>query len=162
MSVSPHLEAVHPLPDNQTADHAVSTISQLSSEFQAGDKRPFFLAVGFHKPHLPFVASEEFFRYYPTSSIRLPPDHETPPTDMPSVAWSKYGELLAYSDQSKLNATGNPGTKLPDDDVLDLRRAYYAAVTQTDAMLGKVIAALEASPFKDNTVISLWGGEWAL
>jgi len=169
MAVPAHLEAIHPLPDNQTAHHAVQIFSQLSSEFQAGDKRPFFLAVGFHKPHLPFIASEEFFNYYPASAIQLPPDHETPPTGMPPVAWSKYAELRNYVDQSKLNATGNPGTKLPDDDVLDLRRAYYAAVTQTDAMLGKVIAALEASPFKDNTVIAFWGdhgwqlgehGEW--
>jgi len=168
MAVSPKVEAAHPLPDNQTAHHAISTIEQLTTEYQAGDKRPFFLAVGFHKPHLPFVASEEFFEYYPASAINLPPN-QYPPSGMPHVAWSSYGELRAYADQAKLNATGNPGSKLPEDDVLALRRAYYAAVTQTDAMLGKVMAALEASPFKDNTVISFWGdhgwqlgehGEW--
>lgn len=169
MSVPPSLEAAHPLPDNQTANHAVQKLHELTADFNGGDTRPFFLAVGFHKPHLPFIASEEFFKYYPESAVQLPPDHEQPPTDMPKVAWSSWGELRGYSDQSKLNATGNPGSKLPDPDVLALRRAYYAAVTQTDAMLGKVMAALEASPFKDNTVISFWGdhgwqlgehGEW--
>lgn len=61
------------------------------------------------------------------------------------------------------------GTVLPDWDVLALRRAYYASVSQTDAMLGKVMDALNASPFAKNTVVSFWGdhgwqlgehGEW--
>ena len=49
------------------------------------------------------------------------------------------------------------GTVLPDWDVLALRRAYYASVSQTDAMLGKVMDALNASPFAKNTVVSFWG-----
>lgn len=131
--VPPEQEAKYPLPDNQTADFAVATLERLAREKKAGDTRPFFLAVGFHKPHLPFVASKQFFDHYPPTAIQLPPDHEMPPKDMPAVAWSSYGELRAYADQVKLKATGAPGTKLPDDDVLALRRAYYAAVSQVRA-----------------------------
>ena len=168
MAVPPEAEAAFPLPDNQTADHAVSTLAKLKDEYAAGDTRPFFLAVGFHKPHLPFVASAEFFVPYPPSEIHLPPDQQ-PPAGMPPVAWSSYGELRNYVDQAKYNASGNPGTVLPQEDVLALRRAYYASVTQTDAMVGKVMAALTASGFEDNTVVSIWGdhgwqlgehGEW--
>ena len=168
MPVDPATEAAHPLPDNQTANYAIETLATLEEEFAAGDTRPFFLAVGFHKPHLPFVASEQFFDLYPESVVQLPPDNQ-PPAGMPPIAWSNYGELLAYKDQSRLNQSGAPGTVLPEWDVLALRRAYYASVSQTDAMLGKVIAALDASPFAKNTVISFWGdhgwqlgehGEW--
>lgn len=179
--IVPHaLEAEHPLPDNQTADHAIKTLSYFTSEYQryqdavaeAVEKRepapaaikPWFLAVGFHKPHLPFVASEQFFAKYPTASISLPPDQQ-PPEGMPPVAWSSYGELTKYIDQASLKPrpSGMPGTVLPHEDVLELRRAYYASITQTDAMLGKVLDALAASPFQDNTVIAIWGDHgWQL
>ncbi len=62
---------------------------------------------------------------------------------MPAIAWQNYGELRSYADIAALNASGDPGTVLPKDEVLDLRRAYYAAVTQTDFMVGKVLAALQ-------------------
>jgi iduronate 2-sulfatase len=144
-AVPAEAEAKNPLPDNQTAIHAVQHIEKLSVEYEdnggeegvkSGATRPFFLAVGFHKPHLPFVASAQYFDYYSPSVVKLPDDNQ-PPHGMPPVAWSNGGELLNYQDQPK-NATGAPGTDLPDADVLDLRRAYYASVTQTDDMLGKV------------------------
>lgn len=88
-----------------------------------------FVAVGFHKPHLPFVASEQFFDdFYPTGAIQLPPDQQ-PPAGMPPVAWSAYGELRNYQDEA--NHSGAPGTVLPKDDVLALRRAYYASVVSS-------------------------------
>jgi iduronate 2-sulfatase len=168
MSVSPELEAQHALPDNQTADNAIASLERLARRTGSAAAKPWFLAVGFHKPHLPFVASQQFFDLYPTADVALPPDQQ-PPAGMPEIAWSSYGELLAYSDQKSLNASGDPGTVLPKDDVVALRRAYYASVSQTDAMVGRVMAALAASPFASNTVISLWGdhgwqlgehGEW--
>ena len=115
------------------------------------------------QPHLPFVASEQFFDdFYPPSEIELPPNQQ-PPDGMPPVAWSSYGEIRAYSDIKALNATGAPGTVLPKQDVLDLRRAYYASVTQTDFMLGKVMSELKRGPFASNTVVSIWGDHgWQL
>lgn len=161
-SVPGPLEAKHPLPDNQTADHAVETLKALAEKHVAGAK-PWFVAVGFHKPHLPFVASEQFFDdFYPASEIELPPNQQ-PPEGMPPVAWSSYGEIRAYSDIKALNATGAPGTVLPKQDVLELRRAYYASVTQTDFMLGKVMSELKSGPFASNTVVSIWGDHgWQL
>lgn len=168
MAVDKATEALHPLDDNLTADHAVEILDTLKASRAAGDDRPFFMAVGFHKPHLPFVASQEFFDLYPMESISLPYNQQ-PPEGMPKVAWSNYGELRNYDDQAALNATGQPGTVLPEQDVLELRRAYYASMSQTDAMIGKVLAALERTGEADNTVISFWGdhgwqlgehGEW--
>lgn len=168
MSVDPATEATHPLPDQQIAVQATATLRQLGAQRDAGDPRPFFLAVGFHKPHLPFVASSKYFKYYPPSSVELPPDQQ-PPKGMPPIAWSPYGELRGYSDQKTLNASGAPGTVLPSQDVLALRRAYYAAVTQTDDMVGRVLKTLEEIGEANNTVVSLFGdhgwqlgehGEW--
>jgi len=168
MAVDKETEALYPLDDNLTADNAVQVLDTLKASRAAGDDRPFFMAVGFHKPHLPFVASQEFFDLYPMDSVSLPYNQQ-PPEGMPKVAWSAYGELRNYADQASLNATGQPGTVLPEQDVLQLRRAYYAAVSQTDAMIGKVLAALEHTGESDNTVISFWGdhgwqlgehGEW--
>jgi iduronate 2-sulfatase len=74
-------------------------------------------------------------------------------------AWSSYGEILAYSDIQKLNASGAPGTVLPRQIVLELRRAYYSAVSHTDDQLGAVLKSLRANGFAENTVISLWGDQ---
>jgi len=167
VAVPPSIEAKHPLPDTQIAERAVMVLQNMSSVLDEGQN--FFLAVGFHKPHLPFIFPESFLSLYPNSSIQLPPDQQ-PPSNMPKIAWSSYGELRNYYDQTQLNATGRPGTVLPSWDVLELRRAYVAAVSYTDWCLGRVLDALENSPYANNTVISLFGdhgwqlgehGEWA-
>lgn len=166
-AVPASIEKEHPLPDTQVAERAIATLKNMST--QLSSNQPFFLAVGFHKPHLPWIFPESFLNKYPNSSIELPPDQQ-PPRNMPHVAWSTYGELRNYYDQSKLNATGQPGTVLPSWDVLELRRAYVSAVSYTDSLVGRVLDALAASPFANNTVISVFGdhgwqlgehGEWA-
>jgi iduronate 2-sulfatase len=168
MSVPPEVEATNALPDSQIADEAVKTLDSLTQQRAAGDKRPFFLAVGFHMPHLPFVASSKYYDYYPNSSIELPYNQQ-PPAGMPAVAWQTYGELRGFVDIAALNVTGEAGTVLPTEDVLALRRGYYAAVTQTDALIGRVLEALDRTGEADDTVISFFGdhgwqlgehGEW--
>ena len=122
------------------------------------------------RPHLPFVAPAAKFDLYPAAKVKLPADQQ-PPTGMPPVAWSNSGELLMYSDIKTLRngSALQPGQVLPPDTVRELRRAYYSAVSHMDDQLGKVMAALEASGFKDETVVSFWGdhgwqlgehGEW--
>ena len=166
MAVSAEEAKKNPLPDFQIAQHAVETLKNMTTNLKP--EQNFFMGVGFHKPHLPFVFPEEMAEYYPLSSISLPPNDQ-PPKDMPSIAWSSYGELRNYFDQSLLNKTGAPGTDLPNDDVINLRRAYYSAVSATDMYLGMVLDALDESPYANNTVISLFGdhgwqlgehGEW--
>jgi iduronate 2-sulfatase len=80
------------------------------------------------QPHLPFVSPAQFFESYPLSEIQLPGD-QNPPKNMPSVAWSNWGEMRAYIDIDALNNTGNPGDILPSNVTLHLRRAYYASVS---------------------------------
>ena len=126
-----------PLPDTQIADHAVQTLKNLSQKALAGDQ-PFFVAVGFHKPHLPFIIPEEFLSYYPEADIRIP-DNEYAPVNMPDIAWSSYGELRAYEDVRVGKFSGKINSTLPDKLVKDLRRYYYSALSYTDSLIGKVL-----------------------
>lgn len=157
------------MPGNQLADHAAATLSRLAARSE-----PFFLAVGFHKPHLPFIVPERFLDMYPTSSVELAPNPYAP-EGMPPVAWSPYGEIRSqYYDIRRLNLTGAynssrndpggpPGDDMPDDVAVQLRRHYRAAVSYTDANIGTVLDALAGSPAANNTVVAIWGDHgWQL
>lgn len=152
-----------PLEDEQVRDHAVATLRNISSARASdGAQRPFFVAVGFHKPHLPFVFPARFLQYYPEGSISLPPNAFAP-DGMPPIAWQSYGETRSYADIAKLHASGAPNTTLPDDTVRALRRAYYASVSFTDDNVGQVLAALRAGGLDGNTVVVFWGDHgWSL
>lgn len=156
-----------PLMDTQIKDQAINTLRQLAPKASSGHQ-PFFLAAGFHRPHLPFDFPESVLKYYPEESIRLP-DNEYAPVNMPYVAWSDYKELRKYHDIRKLNLSGAINSTVPDKIVRDLRRAYYCATTWTDFLIGCVIRELESLGLANNTIISFWGdhgwqlgehGEW--
>ena len=166
VAVPPDVEAQYPLPDTQIADNALKTLDDLENSLPEDGN--FFLAVGFHKPHLPFVFPERFAQNYPMDEIKLPSNPQAP-KDMPPVAWSAWGELRAYNDIAPLNNSGKPGDTLPEKKVLGLRQAYYSAVSHMDDELGRVLKKLWSSKFANNTVISLFGdhgwqlgehGEW--
>ena len=70
-----------PLPDDQIAESAIKYLDKLTG------KQPFFVAVGFHKPHLPFVFPAEFIQHYPPEKVQLPPNPYAP-VDMPPIAWT--------------------------------------------------------------------------
>ena len=167
MAVDDEEERKHPLRDSQTAIHAVKTLRRLAPKALAGEQN-FFLAVGFHKPHLPFVFPARFMKYYPDDAIRLP-SNPYAPVDMPEVAWSDFDELRKYSDIRTYYGYGAINTTLPDGKVKEMRRAYYSALSYVDYLVGVVIGELEALGLANSTVISFWGdhgwqlgehGEW--
>ncbi|XP_041362832.1 iduronate 2-sulfatase-like [Gigantopelta aegis] len=156
-----------PLRDTLIANHGIETLRKVASKARSGEQ-PFFLAVGLRKPHLPFEFPDKFLSYYPKDSVKLPTNPYAP-KDMPPIAWSPYGELMHYSDIGALNVTGAIATTLPNDVVLDLRRAYYSAVSYMDNEMGRVIAELETLGLANNTIVSFLGdhgwqlgehGEW--
>jgi len=131
------------LPDGQTADKAIEVMRQVKD-------KPFFLAVGFLKPHLPFVAPKRYFDLHPRDKFRLPPDY-FPPRDAPPFATTNFGELRSYKDMPKGDAP------LSDEQALELIRAYYAATSYTDAQIGRLLAELDRLGLRDNTIVVLWG-----
>ena len=103
---------------------------------------PFFLAVGFHKPHLPFVAPKRFFDLY-TSGI-----------EAPSI---KADDLADTSWPARRNARLKDDLRFRSDGAWeDVRRAYLASVSWTDFNIGRVLDALDASPYRDSTIVVLW------
>ena len=164
LAVPENITRASPLQDTQVADQAVSTIRAYAArQIHEGIKsKPFFLAVGFHKPHLPFVFPERFLEYYPEDLIRVP-ENNFAPYDMPEIAWQNFGETRSYHDIAALNASGAPNTSLPDKVIKDLRRAYYASVSYTDYNIGLVLNALRESNLEKNTVVAFWGDHgWTL
>jgi arylsulfatase A-like enzyme len=138
------------LPDGATAAEAVKRISALKAKGQ-----PFFLAVGFLKPHLPFVAPKKYWDLYDPSAIPLPAiDHL--PSGSPEFAGHKNSELHNYPGVPKEEP-------IPAEFAKTLRHGYYACISYTDAQIGKLLDALEKEGIADNTIIVLWGDHgWQL
>jgi len=147
------------LRDTQIMLHAVRTIHERGRE-RAGT--PFFLAVGFHKPHLPFTAPEEFYKWYNLEDIKLPLNPYAP-VNLPSCGWGRSKETLHYQDVKGTGATGAMNTTFPDYKVLWLRRGYYAAVSYTDHNVGQVLSALRVAGLEEDTIVVFWGDHgWSL
>jgi iduronate 2-sulfatase len=136
------------LQDGATADRAVQALRRLKDQ-------PFFLATGFFKPHLPFVAPKKYFDLYNRADIE-PADNPLPPKDSPEWAWAKWGELRKY--------WGMPQEgPVSDAQARELIHGYQACVSYTDAQIGRVISELDRLGLRDNTVIVLWGDHgWQL
>lgn len=126
---------------------ALKTVADLKKLKSSG--KPFFLATGFWKPHLPFNAPRKYWDLYPKSSIKLPANRFRP-DDVPSQALHNSGELRNY--------TGVPERGAVSDELArTLIRGYYACVSYTDAQIGIVLDALEELGLDKNTIVVLWG-----
>ncbi len=138
------------LPDGATAVEAVKRLAALKSK-----GKPFFLAVGFLKPHLPFVAPKKYWDLYEPNTIPVPTTHKLP-AGSPEWAGHTNGELHAYPGVPKENP-------IPADFAKTLRHGYYACISYTDAQIGKLLDALDKEGLADNTIIVLWGDHgWQL
>ena len=115
------------LPDQQTANHAVETIDKTLGSVG----KPFFMAVGFHRPHLPFVVPEKYFDMYPEDEIKLPA-YPYAPQNMPDIAWSNYlkDEMKRYVELEHYSLTGDVNNTMPDDLTKRLRRGYSSSLTK--------------------------------
>ncbi|MFO1064206.1 MAG: sulfatase-like hydrolase/transferase [Pirellulales bacterium] len=130
--------------DGALADEAVKRISA------AGERdQPFFIAVGFVKPHLPFVAPQKYWDMYDPKSLPLA-EFQAPPADAPVYAPQFGGELRNYADIPKQGL-------LPEALQRQLVHGYYAATSYMDAQVGRVLDALERTGKADNTIVVLWG-----
>jgi len=110
---------------------------------------PFFLAVGFYKPHIPFVAPKKYFDLYPTDDIELPTD-TLPPTGAPAIALNNWGETRRYVDIP-------PSGPITPAKKREMIRGYYACVSYVDAQIGRLMAALKRLGLDRNTMIVIWG-----
>jgi len=110
--------------------------------------KPFFMAAGFYKPHLPFNAPEPYWALY-DGKVELP-ENSLPPENAPKESLHNFGELRAY-------AGVPPEGPVSDDMALKLIHGYYASVSYTDAQIGKILRELERLELDRNTIVILWG-----
>lgn len=124
------------------------TVARAIDRLKALKDTSFFLAVGFVKPHLPFVAPKKYWDLYDPAAIEIP--QRKLPADMPSHALTSFGELRKYHG---IPTEGHLDNQLSRH----LIHGYYAATSMIDAQLGKLLTALEQLDLADNTIIVLWG-----
>jgi arylsulfatase A-like enzyme len=130
------------LPDGQIAEHALAALKEIKD-------KPFFLAVGFRRPHLPYVAPKKYWDLYDAKELELA-DNPFHPKDAPAFANNNASELRRYKDVPK---TG----PIPDELARKLIHAYYASTSYVDTQVGKLLAALDQYGLRQKTIVVFWG-----
>ncbi len=129
------------LPDGMMASAAVAELERIK-----GLGKPFFMGLGFFKPHLPFVATKPDWEAFTGKEISLPPQAK-----IDSPYFHKSGEFYGY------NAPYKKSRPLSAEAQRRARRAYYACVRYVDRQVGRVLKALDALGLADNTIVIVWG-----
>lgn len=104
--------------------------------------RPFFLGVGFFRPHTPFVAPRPWFDRHPPGRFRLPIAPADDRDDIPAAAFAHNNPVPHYG--------------LPEPTCLQATRAYHACVSFVDAQVGRLLAALDELDLSRRTIVALW------
>ncbi len=129
--------------DGRIANLAIQALRKLKTKSQ-----PFFLAVGFWKPHAHFNAPKKYWDLYDRTKI-TPPANPNPPKDIPQIALHDSREILR-------GFRNRPNGKPRPKEILTLRHGYYAATSYVDAQVGKVIDELDRLGLAKNTIIVFW------
>ena len=153
---SPVSECVD-VPDNTYQDGRLAEEGIRILQDFAKSGKPFFTAIGFNKPHLPFVAPKKYWDFYDRSKLSLAPFRQKA-ANSPDIAYHISGELMDYGGIPKFdNYSEDVRLHLPDDIQLELIHAYYACVSYMDAQVGKLLDELDRLGLADNTIVILWG-----
>ncbi len=133
--------------DGRVATHAINRLRKLSKN----SDQPFFMAVGFARPHLPFCAPKKYWDLYDPQQLPMPVNEEQP-KDAPRCALKRKGEIVQFFPVPEQESG------IYDEDLKrKLIHGYYASMSYMDAQLGRVIDELERLELDDNTIIVLWG-----
>ena len=141
------------VPDNTYSDGSIADAA--IGMMREAKNRPFFIAAGFLKPHLPFIAPKKYWDLYRREDIS-PAPNPFPPEDAPKLALTNWGELRAYDGIPRNGA-------LTEEQARTLKHGYYACVSYVDAQIGRLLDELNNLRLRENTVIVLWGDHgWKL
>jgi arylsulfatase A-like enzyme len=126
------------LPDTHIASYGIAQLGKTHD-------RPFFLTLGFHKPHMPWNVPQKYYDMHPLDSIELPPHRTNDLDDLPPAAVKMAHQ---FGDHARVLSSGRWKEAV---------RGYLAAVSYLDAQVGRVLDALEKSAYATNTIICFWG-----
>ncbi|WDE98585.1 sulfatase [Lentisphaera profundi] len=112
-------------------------------------KQPFFLALGFSKPHLPFNAPKKYWDLYEEDKLDPPAISHRPLDSHPRLTLTKSGEVRSYHGVVK---EGSLGAEMSSK----LKHGYYASVSYIDALIGKFLQSLKDTGLDKNTIVILW------
>lgn len=120
------------------------SVNYCIEQLQKKHDKPFFMACGLVKPHLPWAVPRKYYDMFPRDKIELPPHLENDLADVPEIG-RKIG---VYKDHAKFLKSGR---------WKDAVQSYLATIAYADVCIGRLLDALEQSDYKDNTIIVLWG-----
>ncbi len=133
------------VPDTAYRDGQIANLAAAMLREHPADGQPFFLAVGFWRPHLPFVAPQKYWELYDPGTIP-PPTPSTAPEDVPAIAMHDSREIRGYGNTPE-------GRSFTADETRHFRHGYYAAISFLDAQLGEILCALEEGGHADHTIV---------
>jgi iduronate 2-sulfatase len=129
--------------DGQTATRAIADLRRVSTS-----DTPFFMAIGFPRPHLPFIAPKRYWDLYPFDEIGLPTNYALP-AGAPAAADREWNELRLYAGMP----TEGP---VPDDEARRVIQGYCACVSYVDAQVGRLLRTLDELDLAERTVVVFW------
>jgi iduronate 2-sulfatase len=132
--------------DGRVAELAVQALRERAKATQAQGSQPFFLAVGFWKPHSPFNAPKRYWDKYSPAEITAPENSQWP-QDTPRIAWHNSREILGE---------GETARELSPEATREIRHGYLANISYLDAQVGKVLDELDRLKLTEKTIVVFW------
>ena len=144
------------VPDNAYHDGLMTDLAIEQLALYKSSDKPFFMAVGYKKPHLPFNAPKKYWDLYDANEIEMA-DNPFMPENVSQYFEYNFGELRNYAGIPK-------GQELLDESLSrKLKHGYYACVSYIDAQIGRLLDGLKENGLDQNTIVILWGDHgWKL
>ncbi|XP_068105687.1 iduronate 2-sulfatase isoform X2 [Hyperolius riggenbachi] len=144
------------LPDIQSTEEAIRLLKVVKQQNSS-----FFLAIGYHKPHIPFRFPKEFLKLYPIENVSLAPDPNIP-RHLPLVAYNPWMDIRKREDVQALNISF-PYGPIPQHFQRLIRQSYFASVSYLDSQVGQLLSAVEnLGLFKDTIIVFISDHGWSL
>ena len=145
-------------PDDAYVDGALAMYAnKFLDEYKPESNEPFFLAVGFKRPHLPFTAPKKYWDMYNPSKFEIAKFQQNSKNG-PSIAYHSSGELRSYiTPEISYEISKNNRVKLSEEFQKDLIHGYYASTSFIDAQIGRIVDKLKETGLNKNTIIVIWG-----
>ena len=153
-SLRPPCTAAPDLPDNKVLDGARTDLAIEDLRRLGKEEEPFFLAMGYIRPHLAWVAPKKYWDMHDPATLPVLVDEKIT-ADTPKYALHNNSELSHYMDLIDMPKPWEPETLSPEK-ARRMVHGYYACVSYVDAQIGRLLSALEEEGLADNTIVVLW------